>query len=260
MKFCFVQLNARKFVIFMLMLFSCIALISAINNPQVQSKQSINLLVFTKTKGFRHDSIPDAKRAVLEICEKEGFSVSFTENSEWFTAERLKQYDAVMFLLTTGDVLNEEQEKAFQDFILRGGGFVGVHAASDTEYDWEWYGKLVGAYFLSHPAIQDGVVHIEDHNHSTTKHLPNPWTRKDEWYDFKQNPRSKVHVLMTVDEKTYQGGKMGDDHPITWCHEFEGGRSWYTAMGHTKESYKEPEFQKMLTEAIKWVCEKRQSK
>lgn len=217
---------------------------------------SVRVLVFSLTKGFRHDSIPEAKAAVMKICAGEGWSVSFTEDSSWFTPEILKHYDTVMFLQTTGDVLNTEQEKALQGFIRAGGGYVGVHAACDTEYEWPWYELLVGTYFLSHPEIQRATIHIERRDHPTMKHLPKEWTRTDEWYDFRKNPRSRVTVLASVDESTYVGGKMGKDHPITWCQEFDGGRSFYTALGHTKESYSEPEFVQMLAEAIRWTAGK----
>jgi cytochrome c len=214
----------------------------------------LSVLVFSKTAGFRHDSIPAAREAMVRLANQNKWSISLTEDSTWFTAPRLATYDAVVFLLTTGDVLDADQETAFRGFIQGGGGYVGVHAASDTEYDWEWYGRLVGAYFMSHPAVQEGTVHIEDREHPTTSFLPHPWIRTDEWYDFRQNPRSRVHVLATLDESSYKGGKMGEDHPIMWCHEFDGGRSWYTAMGHTKESYQEPLFLRTLEEGIKWAA------
>ncbi len=216
-----------------------------------------NVLVFTKTVGFRHDSIPAARSAMLELASSRKWSIAFTEDAAMFTSDRLKNYDAVVFLLTTGDVFNAEQEQAFRGYVESGGGFVGVHAASDTEYDWEWYGKLVGAYFKSHPAVQDAVVRIEDTSHPTTSFLPNPWNRKDEWYCFKNNPRPSVNVLATVDETTYTGGTMGSDHPIMWSHDSLGGRAWYTAMGHTKESYSDPLFMRTIGEAVEWVKRKR---
>lgn len=210
------------------------------------------LLVFSKTTGFRHDSIPAARQAVLELALDNGWSATFTEDAAWFEDSRLSAYRGVVFMLTTGDVLNETQQVAMQKFIERGGGFVGIHAASDTEYDWPWYGKLVGAYFKSHPAIQTAIVSIENPKHPSTSFLPRFWSRKDEWYDFRSNPRGQVEVLATVDESTYKGGQMGKDHPIMWCREVGKGRSWYTAMGHTQESYSETPFRRMLAEGIRW--------
>jgi cytochrome c len=216
-----------------------------------------NVLVFTKTAGFRHDSIPAARRAMLDLATERGWSITLTEDAAWFAPERLRAFDAVVFLLTTGDVLNREQEQAFEGYIRAGGGYVGVHAAADTGYEWPWYGRLVGAYFASHPAIQDGKVVTEDSAHPTVSFVPNPWVRRDEWYDYRENPRGRVRVLQTLDESSYRGGKMGADHPITWSHEFDGGRSWYTGMGHTAESYQDPLFMRMIGEAIVWVSEGR---
>jgi type 1 glutamine amidotransferase len=134
---------------------------------------------------------------------------------------------------------------------------VGIHAASDTEYDWPWFGRLVGAYFASHPQIQEAEIHVEQPSHPTMKAYPNtPFRRRDEWYDFRENPRSRVKVLMTLNESTYQGGKMGADHPITWSNEIYGGRSWYTGFGHTKETYAEPQFRQMIYDALLWAARK----
>ena len=158
-----------------------------------------------------------------------------------------------MFLNTTGDVLDATEQAAFERFIQRGGGFVGIHSASDTEYDWPWYGRLVGAYFQSHPAIQRAVL-IVDRSDASTAHLPVRWSRTDEWYDFRDDPGEAVQVLVRLDERTYSGGKMGANHPITWYHRFDGGRAWYTAMGHTEQSYAEPEFLAHLLGGIRWAA------
>jgi type 1 glutamine amidotransferase len=167
----------------------------------------------------------------------------------------LKQYDAVVFLSTTGNILNDEQQKAFEEFIRSGKGFVGIHAAADTEYDWPWYGKLVGAYFVSHPKQQKAKLTITDHKHASTKHLPTTWERFDEWYNYKSR-NNDVKVLMTIDESSYQGGKEGAYHPMAWYHSFDGGRSFYTALGHTDESYKEENFLKHLLGGIKYAVGK----
>lgn len=226
---------------------TALALISA-----MAADAAPRLLVFSKTTGFRHDAIPVARQAILEIALENEWSATFTEDAGWFEESRLSTYKGIVFMLTTGDVLNDTQQAAMQKFIERGGGYVGIHAASDTEYDWPWYGKLVGAYFKSHPAIQTAIVAIEDQKHPSTSFLPRFWSRKDEWYDFRSNPRPDVQVLATVDESTYKGGQMGKDHPIMWCREVGKGRSWYTAMGHTKESYTEKPFRRMLGEGIRW--------
>ncbi len=133
------------------------------------------------------------------------------------------------------------QEEAFTNYIKQGGGFVGVHAAADCEYTWPWYGELVGAYFKSHPKQQNAKLNVIDKNNIATKHLPVVWERFDEWYNYKnQNPT--VHVLIKLDEKSYTGGENGDNHPISWYHDVDAGRAFYTGLGHTKEAYKEPLF------------------
>jgi len=203
------------------------------------------LLVFTKTGGFRHASIKDAKLALQRLAADHNFAVDFTEDSSVFTGANLAHYNAVVFLLTTGDILDNSQQAAFERYIESGGGYVGVHSASDTGYNWPWYGGLVGAYFdrvHGHSKVVQATVHVVDRTQPSTSMLPALWTRTDEWYNFASNPSGRVHVLLTVDEKTYKGGVMGANHPIAWYHEYDGGRAWYTAMGHTSESYYEPLF------------------
>lgn len=203
---------------------------------------TFKVLIFSKTEGFRHSSIPAGIAAIEQLGADNDFIVEATEDASVFTFEQLQQYEAIIFLSTTGDVLNPNQQDAFERYIRSGGGFVGIHAASDTEYNWPWYGQLVGAYFDSHPAIQTATIEVADRIHPSTKHLPEYWERTDEWYNYTKNPRGQVHVLATLDESSYNGGNMGYDHPIAWMHEFDGGRSWYTGGGHTEESYSEPAF------------------
>ncbi|WP_203989827.1 ThuA domain-containing protein [Sphaerisporangium rufum] len=203
-------------------------------------------LVFSKTAGFRHTSIPAGVAAIKKLGQDNNFTVDATEDAGAFTEANLAKYDVVVFLSTTGDVLDAAQQAAFEKYIKDGGGYAGVHAASDTEYDWPWYGELVGAYFKQHPAIQQATVKVEDPAHPSTAGLPTRWSRTDEWYDFRANPRGNVHVLTSLDETSYSGGTMGADHPNSWCQNYDGGRSWYTALGHTDESFAEPEYLKML--------------
>jgi cytochrome c len=196
------------------------------------------ILVFTKTTGFRHASIPAAVQALTTLGAKNGFAVDATEDGGAFTDANLARYAAVVFLLTTGDVLDDTQQTAFEHYIRAGHGWVGIHSAADTEYDWAWYGGLVGAYFRDHPAIQPAVLDVAEPRDG----LPAKWMRTDEWYDFRSNPRASVHVLATIEESSYDGGTMGTDHPIAWWHDYDGGRAWYTAGGHTDESWSEPLF------------------
>jgi type 1 glutamine amidotransferase len=213
-------------------------------------KPSFTVLVFSKTTGFRHDSIPDGIAAIRALGAEHSFGVAETKDAGRFTGAILPQYKVVVFLSTTGDILDAEQRTVFERYIRSGGGFVGIHSASDTEYHWPWYGRLIGAWFASHPQIQHATIHIEDPDHPSTKGLPASWERTDEWYNFRSNPRSAVHVLASLDEASYSGGAMGTDHPIAWCQNIDGGRSWYTAMGHTKESYAEPLFRLHLLGGI----------
>ncbi len=201
-------------------------------------KDKPRLLVFSKTKGYRHASITAGKAALQKLGQEKGFDVDTTEVSADFNEENLKKYNAVLFLSTTGDVLDPMQQNAFKRFIEGGGGYMGIHAAADTEYDWWWYGKLVGAYFKSHPAIQDAKFKkVKAFGNGID--LPAEWMRKDELYNYKKIS-DDLNVLYTLDETTYQGGENGDNHPIAWYHDFDGGRSFYTGMGHTDESFADP--------------------
>ncbi|MEU6356827.1 ThuA domain-containing protein [Streptomyces sp. NPDC047072] len=211
------------------------------------------VLVFSKTAGFRHDSIPEGIAAVRDLGASDGFTVAATEDAAAFTARNLRRYDAVVFLSTTGDVLDSGQQRAFEGYIRNGGGYVGIHAAADTEYDWAFYGGLAGAWFQSHPAIQPATVVSEDRAHPSTSSLSPAWNRTDEWYNYRSNPRERVRVLASLDESSYTGGTMNGDHPIAWCQTYQGGRSFYTGLGHTKESYTDPVFRRHLAGGIRYA-------
>src|SRR6202012_3295844 len=212
-------------------------------------------LIFSKTAGYHHESIAVGISAIIKLGKENNFDVDTTTNSAKFTVNNLKQYATVIFLSTTGDVLNDEQQKAFERYIHSGGGFVGVHAATDTEYGWPWYGDLVGAYFKSHPKQQEATLHVVDRNFIATKHLPAEWKRFDEWYNYKYIAKG-LHVLITIDERSYTGGNNGDYHPMSWYHEYDGGRAFYTALGHTDESYADPLYLKHLLGGIQYAIGK----
>jgi glucose/arabinose dehydrogenase/type 1 glutamine amidotransferase len=216
-------------------------------------KNGKKVLVFSKTAGYRHDAIPEGIAALKQLGAPAGITVTATEEAKQFTTANLAKYDAVAFMSTTGDVLNAEQQTAFENYIKNGGGYLGVHAAADTEYDWQFYGGLVGAYFASHPAIQQATVRVEDHDHPATAHLDDTWVRTDELYNYRSNPRERAKVLATLDETTYQGGTMKGDHPIAWCQSYEGGRSFYTGLGHTKESYADEAFRAHLLGGLQYA-------
>jgi type 1 glutamine amidotransferase len=233
-----------------------VATVLAIYPPSVSADQS-RVLVFSKTAGWRHESIIDGKLALLKMGEEQGFGVDISENAELFVPEVLSRYNAVIFLSTTGELFNEAQRKAFQQYIRAGGAFVGIHAATDTENNWPWYNKLVGAYFAHHPENQYAEKVVLDFDHPSTAFLKealegNRWRRYDEWYNFRDmNP--DVKVLLNLDEKTYEGGRHGDHHPIAWYHEYEGARVFYTGGGHTRESYSEPLFLQHILGGIRYV-------
>lgn len=219
----------------------------------IPKKKEVKIMVFSYTKGFRHKSIEPGVEALKKLGQEKGYTIVHTENPADFNDKNLKQFAILLFLNPTGNGLfNEEQKLAFQKFIHKGGGFVGVHAASDCNYDWEWYGKMVGGYFESHPKIQKAKLDILDADHPATKGLPQPWMHTDEWYNFK-NINKNVKVIMSVDEKSYTGGKMPDFHPVAWYQKFEGGKIFYTALGHTNEDYKDPLFLKHLNGGIEYV-------
>jgi len=214
----------------------------------------IRALAFSRTTGFRHASIEPAAEALRGLSAERGWTFEHTEDPARFADRDLAGFDVVVFLLTTGDVLDEAQQGALERWLKGGRGWVGVHSASDTEYDWPWYGGLVGAYFAAHPSVQSATVRVARGGHPSTAHLPAAWQREDEWYDFRANPRSSVDVLLTVDESTYAGGHMGADHPIAWSHSYGGGRSFYTALGHTDASWEEQAFLDHLAGGINWAA------
>ena len=213
-----------------------------------------SVLVFSKTTGYRHDSIDEGVAAITALGAAHQFQVDATEDAAVFADAQLASYQVVIFLNTTGDVLNDQQQAAFERFIRGGGGFVGVHSATDTEYDWPWYHELVGAYFENHPAIQLAAIDVVDRQHLSTRGLPPRWERTDEWYNFRGAPGPGVAVLAALDETSYSGGTMGASHPISWYHMYDGGRAWYTAMGHTAASYTEPLFLDHLLGGIRWAA------
>jgi cytochrome c len=206
--------------------------------------RDMKLLVFSRTEGFRHQSIEPGIEAIQKLGAKHGFAVEVTEDPAVFREDYLKNSSAVMFLNTTGDILDQNQQVAMERYMQAGGGFVGIHSAADTEYAWPWYGKLVGAYFDGHPNnpnVREATLRVVNPNHVSTDSLPSDWTRADEWYNYKAiNPENQV--LIKVDESTYEGGTNGDNHPMSWYKEYDGGRAFYTGLGHTSESYDDPLF------------------
>jgi type 1 glutamine amidotransferase len=216
------------------------------------SPKSKKILVFSLTKGFHHASIADGLVAMKKMASENNLVMDTTTNVEAFTTENLKQYQSLVFLNPTGsNVFSDSQKQALKQYLNNGGGFVGIHAATDFCYEWEWYGKMVGAYFEKHPKIQNAKLNIIEPKNKLVKGLPQPWMHTDEWYNFK-NVNPDLKVVIQVDETSYTGGTMKNNHPISWYHNFEGGKVFYTALGHTKECYTDPLFLSHVLAGLKW--------
>lgn len=224
--------------------------IAGMSDAVAQKGKSV--LIFSKTTGFRHASIPKGVATITQLLDSVGIRTVHSEDATLFQPDSLGQFDAVIFLSTTGDIFDAAQKEAFQKYIQSGKGYVGIHAASDTEYGWPWYGALVGGYFSSHPKVQDAEIQVLDHTHPSTQHLPQVWFHRDEWYDFK-DVKPGLNILMNLDEQSYEGGKMGKFHPIAWFQEYDGGRSFYTGLGHTEESFDSELFQKHILGGVYYV-------
>ncbi len=200
------------------------------------------VLVFTKAKGWKHTSIPHGIAAIQKLGKQNNFFVDTTKDASAFNDDDLKKYHAIIFLNTTGNILNAEQQAAFERYIQAGGGFVGIHSAAATEYEWPWYNKLIGAFFSSHPinpGTRKGVIDVSNKDHPATAALPDHWEREEEWYSYRSFYPG-INVLAQLDENSYEGGTNGTFHPIAWYHEYDGGRSFYTAVGHEDSSFSEP--------------------
>ena len=210
------------------------------------------VLVFSKSAGFHHSSIPAGVAAIQKLGLENGFQVDTTADAGIFNEDSLKNYAAVVFVSTTGNTLDQFQQAEFERYIQAGGGYVGIHAATDIGYDWGWYTRLAGALFDSHPRQQQATLNVVDKSHPSTQHLPDKWVRTDEWYNFKKI-NNDLKVLIKIDEKSYEGGKNGDNHPMAWYHDFDGGRAWYTELGHTDESYKDTLYLNHLLGGIQYA-------
>lgn len=247
-------MNFKKPILTILFLFSFLVVFSQQHNPEV--------LVFTKTAAFRHKSIPAGINYFINLKKETNWKIDFSEEENDFSIENLSKYNVVVFLNTTGNLFDENQKKAFQKYIANGNGFVGIHAASDTEKEWSWFTNMVGATFKNHPKVQNAKVFI-NHNskHPAINHLQKDEIFKDEWYNFLKPVARHVNVLASVDETSYKGKKMNtNNHPITWYHHFDGGRIFYTGLGHTNESYNDIRFKKMIKGGILWAADIEQIK
>ena len=237
----------------MIALFSCYS----------QSKK-INVLVFSKTLGYRHNSISSGLKMMSDLAQERNWILTATENADLFTPEFLKTFDVVVFLNPTQDVLNDQQQKNFESFMDTGKGFVGIHAAADCEYDWAWYGQLLGAFFKTHPPAQTATVIFEDTDHPSMVPFKGMKSYRtfDEWYSFKENPRARVHVLARLDETSLNEAALKDDkwkmgdHPLIWSRENGISRSFYTVFWHTPEAFQDPKVIQHIGCAVDWVAKR----
>jgi type 1 glutamine amidotransferase len=244
----------KEFGLALSILVFCVAMMSAAPSDLYLQKKMAKpiVLIFSKTNGYHHQSIPAGIAAIKKLGAENNFDVDVTEDSTWFNDATLKKYAAIIFLSTTGKIFGPDQENAFKQYIHNGGGYVGIHAATDCEYKWPWYGELAGAYFKSHPSQQKAKLMVVNKNHPSTKSLPDVWERFDEWYNF-NNLNPNVIVLIKIDEHSYTGGENGANHPMAWYHDFEGGRAFYTELGHTDESYSDPMYLNHILGGIQYA-------
>jgi type 1 glutamine amidotransferase len=221
--------------------------------PAVPSPSAVRVLMLTATRGFRHDSIPAARETMSALAASTGeFTVVATDDAGAITRASLAGYDVLFFALTTGDLpFDAEQKSAILEFVSNGKGFLGVHSATDTLYEWPEYGRLVGAYFKEHPWTGNGGVVVEDESHPSTAGLGSRFTIAEEFYTFRENPRGRVQVLLRLDAPSV--GASGD-FPLAWTQAVGTGRSYYNALGHFTETWRDPRFQRQLTGAIRWLA------
>ena len=226
--------------------------------------EQFSVLLFTKTADWHHDSVAAGVTAIQELGKLHDFKVFWTDDAKRHINDKeLAKYKVVIFLLTTGDVLNDEQQAAFEKYIRAGGGFVGIHSASDTEYDWAWYTKMVGYMFHIHPAVQTATLKVENPNFPGMDRFAKRFLFTEEWYEFGAPKSDQLKFLLSVDEKTYkpvanwgtkEGKGMGDFHPVSWFQEYDGGRAFYTALGHLPATYSDAAFLHHIYGGIYWAA------
>lgn len=226
-------------------------------NAEAQTKATdLNILVFSKTGGFRHKSIPDGIAFLKDMGSRNHWKMTFSEDSLVFNESRLAPYDVIVFLNTTGKIFSDDGRMAIKKYFKEGKGFVGIHAASDTEKEWDWFTEMIGATFKSHPKVQTATLNVNTGlKHPAIKGWGEKEVFKDEWYNFLKPVGKHVNVLASVDEDSYEGEKMGiKNHPICWYHIYDGSRVFYTGIGHTSEIYKEDRYFSHVEGGILWAA------
>lgn len=228
-----------------------------------QEKKQFNALLVTKTAGWHHESINEGVTAIKELATRNFFNVQWHQEGATVTDKYLENFQVIIFLNTTGDIFKEDEQKAIEKFIKAGKGFVGIHSASDTEYGWEWYTKLVGRMFKIHPAIQTAKLKLTENKFSGLDQFTDGQFWTDEWYEFSPETTTDLKYILAVDESSYnakvqwgekKGEGMGSFHPVAWYHDYDGGRSFYTALGHMPAVYSEPAFLNHIYAGIYWAA------
>jgi uncharacterized protein len=242
----------------------CLIIICASACTSTPEKESMKIAVITKTDGYRHDNIPVAVEALKKMAFGNDWEMYHTEDSLYFNSTNLDTLDLIIFLQTIGDIFNETQQHAIESFVEKGGGLLTIHSGTITENSWPWYISLIGAKFTGHPPTQKGTLIIENRDHPATSFLSDSvWTIIDEWYSFDRNPRDDVHVLISIDESSYDVdnnewfpgiNQMMGDHPMVWYQYAGEGRVFQTALGHTEELYSDPLFLEHIKGAIEWTA------
>ncbi|MCE7067031.1 ThuA domain-containing protein [Dyadobacter sp. CY326] len=234
--------------------------VSSANAESAFAANHGGVLIFSKTDGFRHHSIEPGIAALTKECANKGWEVHVTENAAFINPKYLVPFKVVIFLSTTGEIFDDKQKAAFQNYMENGGGYVGIHSASDTEHGWEWYGNLLGTFFRDHtflPHMPEAELVTETALHPATHGLPKNWHKEDEWYNFQQNVRGKpgFEVLLSLNEQSYSSvwRKMNGDHPISWTHELPRGRMFYTALGHNAQTFSDPNAMRHIMGGIQWA-------
>ncbi|KAJ4990698.1 glycosyl hydrolase [Stagonosporopsis vannaccii] len=223
------------------------------------TKEPINVLVFSKTAGYRHESIPNGITALKNLASQTGlFSITATEDESFFEPSSLTNYRVVVLLHTSGEFLRASSLQAFQKYVRSGGGVLAIHGAASGMPSVDWYGKLIGAHFDMHPDSESGSLIVSDASHPIIDGHTPPEKWMDEWYNFKSHPahNSKLQILLKGDTSSFKGGKHGDDHPLAWCQEFEGGRSAYIALGHFDGAWDSEWYVGLAKRGIMWVAKK----
>ncbi len=239
-----------------------VLLMSLLVSATVQAKQ-FKAFLFTKTDGWHHESINEAVVAMRKMAADHFFDIDWHEDASRINDENLRQYDVIIFMLTTGDILNAEQQAAMERFVRSGKGFVGIHSASDTEYEWPWYTQLVGRQFIIHPVIQSAKITVTSRRLAGFEQWPESLWWTDEWYEFGPEKVEGLNYILTLDESSYdpkadwgevKGVGMGKFHPLAWYHNFDGGRSFYTSLGHMPETYRKPLFLAHVYGGLFWAA------